>query len=105
MLRPETIYRLHRAAAARYGCQQTRGFPGLMQSVRWWAAIELEIRHVTNATEDDMVAWRLFLANVGDLHSEPMRRLGQSILALGLIEHLDLYQATAHALCIASTDT
>jgi hypothetical protein len=54
MLPPETIYRLHRTAAARYGCQQTSGFSGLMESVRWWAALELEIRHLTDATEADI---------------------------------------------------
>jgi hypothetical protein len=105
MLRAETIYQLHRATAARYRCQQSAGFSSLMESVRWWAAIELEIRHIIDATEDEMTVWRLFLANVGDLHGEPMRRLGQSILALILIERLDLYQATAHALAVAETDT
>jgi hypothetical protein len=105
MLRPETIYRLHRATAARYGCQHSSGFSALMESVRWWAAIEQEIRHLIDATEDEMNTWRLFLANVGDLHSESMRRLGQSVLALVLIEGLDLYEATAHALTVAAADT
>lgn len=102
MLHPVTIDRLHRAAAARYHCQQTSGFSGLMQSVRWWAAIEQEILHITDAAEVDMIAWRLFLANVGDLHCEPMRRLGQSILALVLIERLGIYEATAQALTNAT---
>lgn len=73
MLRSETIYRLHRTAAARYRCQQSAGFSGLMESVRWWAATELEIRHFTEVTDVEMITWRLFLANVGDLHCEPMR--------------------------------
>ena len=102
MLHPVTIDRLHHAAVARYECQQSSGFSGLMKSVRWWAAIEQEIRHITNATQDDMIAWRLFLANVGDLHCEPMRRLGQSILALILIERIELYEATAQALTDAT---
>ena len=102
MLHPVTIARLHRAAAARYECQQSSGFSGLMKSVRWWAAIEQDILHITDATEDELTTWRLFLAHVGDLHCEPMRRLGQSILALILIEHLDLYAATAQALTNAT---